>query len=372
MVEIYKTYYLDVIKNYADIYKIFYSKSKSLLNSNGIVCLITPNTYLTQPRYKDLRLFLLNTNIIKIVNLGDKVFDAVVPTSITFIKKNKVFSNFKYIDCTIESSYNGLDNSKNVDVYRDDIISIDDISFAPNKFITNGTKTLDEVFILKDAGIQYHRSNIGLKNKGGNDLYERLFSNDKSAFKNVIPTWYGKLIAKYYIQEKTDEYFNLEYKKILKDNESVSFSRESFDEPIKIIWRQTADSFIATIDTKKRWFRNTIQCGYLRETYVKKIDYYFALGIFNSSYLKFIYNEIVRESGRTFPQVKLTHLKKLPFPVCVSVETQTKIKNLVLKIIEAKKTNPETDTNILENEINEIVFDLYELTENQKNQIRNK
>ena len=64
---------------------------------------------------------------------------------------------------------------------------------------------------IKDAGIQYHRSGIGLKNKGGNDLYEGLFSSNRKEFKSSKPVWYGRLMDKWVIAPETDEFFNLEY-----------------------------------------------------------------------------------------------------------------------------------------------------------------
>jgi hypothetical protein len=69
------------------------------------------------------------------------------------------------------------------------------------------------------------------------------------------PTWYGKLINRYYINQYTDEYFDLNYKESLNPNETVSFYKESFEKSPKLIWRQTGDRIRATIDCEKRWFR---------------------------------------------------------------------------------------------------------------------
>jgi hypothetical protein len=97
----------------------------------------------------------------------------------------------------------------------------------------------------------------------------------------------------------------------LKSNEQVSFNKEAFARKEKIIWRQTAPYPIATIDTNYIWFRNTIQCAWVKDEYSNKISMYAFLAIINSSYIRFLYNRLVQESGRVFPQVKLTHLKKI-------------------------------------------------------------
>src|SRR3989344_3779999 len=82
---------------------------------------------------------------------------------------------------------------------------------------------------------------------------------------------------------------------------------------LKILWRQTASSLLAVIDNKKRWFRNTIQCGYLKDDYKNTVDLLYALAIFNSKYIDYVYRKMVLETGRVFPRVKIKYLKQLPF-----------------------------------------------------------
>jgi hypothetical protein len=158
--------------------------------------------------------------------------------------------------------------------------------------------------------------------------------------------------------EKTDEFFNLDYHNVLKRNESVSFGRESFDKTPRIIWRQTASRFQATIDSQRRWFRNTIQCAYLKSEYIDRLDINYVLGVINSNHIAFLYNRIVQESGRVFPQVKITHVKKLPL-VIASTDTQNQISTYVSRILAAKRLQPEADTAKLEQEIDKMVYKLY-------------
>jgi hypothetical protein len=215
---------------------------------------------------------------------------------------------------------------------------------------------------IKDCGIQYHRSGIGLANKGGNDLYERLFSPYPNTFSNCRPVWYGKLINSYSIQQETDEFFNLDYKNILKHNESASFNIAAFGVTPKIIWRQTASRLQATIDHEGRWFRNTIQCAYIKPEYGDRIDPYYLLGVVNSKLITFHYNKLVKESGRVFPQVKITHVKKLPLAI-PKVADQQSVSSFVKTILDQKKQNPDADVSALEAAINAEVYKLYHLTD---------
>ena len=364
LVHIYKKKYPTAIKNYAEIYKLFFAHCFNISGYNSIVTLITPNTYISQPRYKDIRQLLIEKCFLKIVNLGENVFEAIVPTSIT-IMQNSDANDFEYIDCTKDASFSGLNKMEATTVIIKNIKSNKDLDLISNINLKKGLVCFDDVLFIRDAGIQYHRSNIGLKNKGGNNLYERIFSDDSERFAICKPTWYGKLINRYFINQYTDEFFDLNYKASLNSNETVSFSKESFEKSPKLIWRQTADRIRATIDYEQRWFRNTIQCAYLRKEYEHKYSYLYLLGLFNSEYIRYSYNKIVRENGRVFPQVKLTHLKKLPFVLNVHTELQSEIESLVKIILKKKANNESADTSYEEKEIDKLIYKTYGLSESE-------
>lgn len=69
----------------------------------------------------------------------------------------------------------------------------------------------------------------------------------------------------------------------------------------------------------------------------------------------------MKEAGRVFPQVKLMHVKKLPFVVADKTKQQ-EIATLVLQILAAKKRDPKADATALEQEIDRLVYQLYDLT----------
>jgi len=81
----------------------------------------------------------------------------------------------------------------------------------------------------------------------------------------------------------------------------------------------------------------------------------------NSRFISHTYNKLVKEAGRVFPQVKITHVKKLPLAVPSKAE-QLKIADLVHEILREKQANPATETSALEREIDQQVYALYGLT----------
>ena len=88
------------------------------------------------------------------------------------------------------------------------------------------------------------------------------------------------------------------------------------------------------------------------------------LAIINSSYIRFLYNRLVQESGRVFPQVKLTHLKKLPI-VLPGEQLGKDLAVLADKIVNTKRDNPSADTSLWESEIDNLVYRLYDLSEEE-------
>jgi hypothetical protein len=304
---------------------------------------------------------------VKIVNLGEEVFEnVIVPTCLSFIIRRSAQNAYEFSDLSKESKFSS--DLRDISFRQIPLLRVrasKDLSLYFGKELREGQIAFADALEIKDAGIQYHRSGIGLKNKGGNDLYERLFSSDRKAFKSSEPVWYGRLIDKWFIASQTDEFFNLDYHRILKSNETASFSESTFNVTPRIIWRQTASFLRATIDTECRWFRNTIQCAYIKEAYKGKLDVHYVLGVINSRFIAHAYNALVKEAGRVFPQVKLTHVKKLPMAIPDKAE-QKEIVDLVKKILAAKQRDAGADVSALEREIDELVYALYGLTDAEK------
>ena len=76
---------------------------------------------------------------------------------------------------------------------------------------------------------------------------------------------------------------------------------------------------------------------------------------------------MIPEKGKTFAELKVVNLKKLPIRIVPS----SRVSELVSKIIRSKTEDLSRDTSALETEIDELVMDLYSLTEEEKEIIRN-
>ena len=358
----FKRIYPQTTKGFNEIYKLFFNRGIDILKEKGILTYITPNTYLLQPRYKDLRKFLLQYGLDIIINLGENVFDnAVVSTAIILLEKKKENNKIKIADLSANSKFLGsLDRIVFLEIVQTTFDETESNVFVMNiREKTENEYSLGEIMDLKDAGFKYQRKNVGLSEKGNNALAERIFYEGNIKNKEDIPILIGKDINTYYHLEVPNKKLRKEYKNLLKDNESTYYNREIMNSEEKLIWRQTAPYFIGTILKDKIYFGNTIQAGIIKDSFINRVSYEYLCGLLNSKYLRYLYENNVRETGKVFPQVKLEKLR--PLPIIIS-KNQSSIVNLVNEAIKIKKEDSKADITNIENQIDILVYKLYGLS----------
>ena len=79
--------------------------------------------------------------------------------------------------------------------------------------------------------------------------------------------------------------------------------------------------------------------------------------------LEYYFNKKMITNPDVFPYIKGIHLKKLPVKFPKEKSSESKIESLVEKIIEGKKEN--SDVEKLKTQLNEMVYKLYDLTEEE-------
>ncbi|MCF2551545.1 Eco57I restriction-modification methylase domain-containing protein, partial [Bacteroides caecigallinarum] len=213
LIPVYELLYPNTSHGYKDIYKYFYDFSFSICKEKGIICFITPNTFLRQPRYGDLRRVLLKSSIMQIVDLGENIFiDAVVPVAICFSKQTVKNDNMVlYADLTnLITVYNAKEILSQV--LFDSISQQYWITTRNNTFIkaqkdvSDRVVELDSVLNFKDAGINYQRVKVGLSQKGKSDLSSRLLYEGVRKTRADVEYWKGIDINSFFISEHTSRY----------------------------------------------------------------------------------------------------------------------------------------------------------------------
>ncbi len=97
---------------------------------------------------------------------------------------------------------------------------------------------------------------------------------------------------------------------------------------------------------------------------INNVNVKFALGCLNSRLTYWYFKNLYNEFDSLFPQIKTNEFKSLPIAKCGNQE-QLIIENLVDKILVTKAKDPKADTSKLEREIDEMVYALYGLTDDE-------
>lgn len=365
--------YPETTKWFKEIYKLFYDRwLNNLCKEWWILSYINPNTVLLQPRYEDLRKFLLKKSILQILNLWDGVFeDVVAPTCIIIVSNSSSSQWLKFFEMSKNWKFLWLDFSLfsiiKQSLFEDNTASLFSLWALQNDATLIPLKKILE---CKDWGIKYQRVNVWLAEKWKNDLAERLFYEGDKLNNADIRFYIWKDINKdgYSIDFTPERYMRSNYDNILRSNERLYWNKDLMAIPEKIIWRQTSSIFVGTYINVPIYFANTIQAWYLLEDAKQDFNIKYILALLNSNYLRYLYSVNVQEWWRVFPQVKLTKLQDLPIKR-IGISEQKPFIGLVDRILEItkeddylEKDDSKKQVKVLQKIIDDMVYKLYWLT----------
>lgn len=394
MKKILQATYPEVRQKTFDSCLFFLALSKIILTPNGHASFILPNNLLYQLTFESARKFLLfNFVLFEVVNLGDNIFeDATVPTCI-YVASRKAEENYflEYSDLRNKANKRVLASTTNCEkISKSQILSnfasvfgVSDRPFLLIKKIDDKAVKLSELTEKVSYGI----------GSGGDKIF-RLTANfcqsNKLETELLFNVYSGNNIQKYWINygnEKiiytTKELDIAQFPNILKHlqphKEKLSQKRETKKGTLpwwclhwprnkelylgnKIVLRQTGDRIIAALDLQSYFVMDSVMVVKLKKEVELSLKY--VLALLNSQLLNFIYGNLVQEKGRTFAQVKPKNIKQLPILI-VNDRSQKPIEALVDRILAAKKSNPNAETTALEKEIDRLIYQLYQLTEEE-------
>ncbi|MEY3868892.1 MAG: hypothetical protein RLZZ338_2783, partial [Cyanobacteriota bacterium] len=95
------------------------------------------------------------------------------------------------------------------------------------------------------------------------------------------------------------------------------------------------------------------------------IDLKYLLALLNSQLINFYYGIKNPQKGKVFAEIKPSVIKEIPIIIDINPRDLKYIKLLVEQILTAKKSDTKADTIALEKEIDKMVYQLYELTEEE-------
>jgi len=141
----------------------------------------------------------------------------------------------------------------------------------------------------------------------------------------------------------------------------------NFDAPEKIFMRQTGDSLIAALDTELRLCMNNMHIIVPSDD---AVSCRFMLGLLNSELLNWYYQTLNPEAGEALAEVKRTNVAALP----MLPKTNVELERLVTRMLSARSSEVsesgkhehwQRECEKLDRQINDFVYELYGLTEEE-------
>ena len=369
-----------------DSYLLFLERAiRDLLNHFAHFGMIIPNPWLTNLLQTNTRRFVTkNTRICEIVHFSFPVFPKVtVDTEIVILQKAspkewqakvtiiKSLDSFHRQTCS-ENQQISHNQEKWTDLDGGVInIFTNQIEESLAKKCSKIGEPFDSLCII-NVGIKPYQIGKGKPPQTKEIVKTRPFDNNRRVNASYRPYLRGRDINRYEIAPLEPRF--------LKYGPWLAESRPSanFDSPLKIVMRQTGDSLIATIDTEKYLCLNNMHVIVPQR---KDISPFFILGIINSRLLNWYYHMLNPEIGEALAEVKKTNVTKLPirlinFSNKAEKSAYDRIVDLVNSILTLNKKhsteNSQTHKDILQRqidaidcEIDQIVYELYGLTEKE-------
>jgi hypothetical protein len=326
--------------------------------------MITPNSFISGDYFESLRMLLNKYCINEIVDFGNKLIfsSANVFTCIFNISKDYP-SDIWIMKSDLYNQKSLIKSGSEIYVFKDSII-----------LKLDNFKKFDDYFYIKDVGYNYWsigRGKIRGKSIGSKVLYKGIKEDPRDT-----PYLKGSNFNRYVIGEPT-QFLRWDHKKYLKENDIFRFSPEFLGISPKLIYRQTSSRLIGMIEVNKYHNDKTVHIIVPKDNL--KLNLKYVLGLFNSKLLNYYYSQLINEEGRAFAQVKTVNVKKLPF-VFAQENDQEKIISLVDQLIElnfklkdirleSARIHLESKIYYLENQINQIVYNLYGLSDDEINTV---
>lgn len=334
-----------------DIFRPFIEKGISLLKMKGFFSFVLPDIFLLK-NYDSTRKYVLDNLSLICVDHWGMAFDNVNLESCTIVGVKLASISGNLIRCNIHTINETLQNS----ILQEKFYKNEGYKF--NLFLSDSNSALLDKLRIANKYCDYFDSHEGIHS--GN-IRDKLFLDKK------IDNYCKKLIfgrdeiSRYYLNWK-GKWVN--YNKAIinkKYGEYAGLAKPEYFVQNKLVVRRTGDYILAALDEHGYYFSNNVFVCVPKLT--NNLNLLYVLGILNSSISTWFYRAIQPRKGKLFAELKINVLNQLPIMDTTTIN-QNKISKLVLKIIECKKMKSNSETIAIENEIDDILFNVYGLTSN--------
>ena len=341
-----------------DTYLYFFMVSENIAKAKAFISLIVPNTWTLINNAQEFRQYLLRKKVWEIIDYGDGVFEEATVESCSLIlqliddRDDTEINTTKYIRGKI-AKINLVPKS----IWQQEklcriIMGVDTkIIDLINKLESQGVLFEERCEII--WGIKPYQTGYGVPKQTKEMIENRVYHSPISIDETWKPLLVGTNINSYSINKE-----NIQYIKYGK-NLMYPSNQIKMENP-KILIRQTSDKIRGYYDDEKFYCQNSL---FIITS--DSIDLKYLLALLNSQLINFYYGIKNPQKGKVFAEIKPSVIKEIPIILDINQSDFRDIKLLVDQILTAKKSDKNADTIALEKEIDKMVYQLYELTEEE-------
>ena len=356
-----------------DLYALFLQKAYDLLRKDGYLGFITPNTWLNNEHYYLLRKYVMEVS--QIQRIGDfrnvSVFSGATVLPIVFIAISRKSSDLN-TPIVIENYESQLEFKthkitpmcwrSNPNLVFNLSVSATDISIL-NKIEKIGeplSNTCDVRF-----GVKVYKVEKGLPPQTEQEAKQKLFESDKKIDSSFYPYIRGKHITPYQIYSGGSW---IKYGVHLAEPRTIDL----FSGPRVLIRRIVGDRLVLCPVS------DLLIADQLLHTVKPRngsVDSKYVAALLGSRLIAFYFKKRYDRTENTFPEIRIGELNSLPLCINSNMHVKEQIINLVDKMLSLHKLHPKTphdqeslkrQIEVTDRKIDELVYELYGLTEEEK------
>jgi len=336
---------------------LFLEKGRKLLTNGGALSYIIDVGFLEKV-YKEIRGYISEIDVHELV-VDISAFENVASGQIVFLARNRKITPQQF-SCAVKSDFKPVHNALTRTQFTTETVNL-----SQEHRILNGN--LSKLSDLADVtcGLEYGAlRDRFLSPRKLNSKYHKAIFGGKNIPSKYTLLWHAEdgyvLFDKHFEAELVKRKQN--YSETGKYVHFISGDEAKYLEP-KLLVRQSAMEIIAAYDEEKLYAMRSL---FLINAKDKNVCLKYLLAILNSRFISYyaLKNGIIRCAKGKQPQIRVSGLQSVPVPIADS-DVQERIISLVEKIIEKKSKLQHPHTTELEREIDQLVYKLYGLTEEE-------
>lgn len=340
-------------KGATDFYVYFFEKGLNLLSDKGCLCYITPNKYLCANYAVEFRRLLIKeTQIISFWDVSNtQCFNASVYPIVTHLRKTGRAQNYGFSVFARDNKTLRYQSSQ-LSLLPENLLGflLSDKIEVINTLIDKSKKLIDvcEINATSTAGEA--------------DKFHAYIEEDGDGFQLINTGTIDPYVSLWGIRQLTDKGCKYLRPTLAKIREKIGDNRYTMYNSTKIIFAKMAGKVEAFLDEDGEYASINTNC-----IHSIKVNNKLLLGWLHSKVFNFIYDVFfdgLRMAGGYLP-FSAPYLSCMYYPQNIDSAISEGVISLVDHILSLKKENPYADTSALEAEIDQLVYQLYGLTDEE-------